>query len=527
MTGESAAPPQSADAASALLRRMRAVGPGVDDGAPLAERVQRWGDNAHLLTELPRPVANTLEDKLETVATDRLELSVALTNEAEYCFDVAGYLPLRGVLGAAQLADLNDAIDSGGGAVSGMLSWAPGLREPFRELLVEPTLVACLNELVGYGYRLDRHPELLCADAGTYEVGGPLRGGNEPREPGSAYYFRNGRRYCQRVLVLWALCDVPHGAGGFVFVPNSHRCQAEPPAQLQLGGGGGGGPLAGILQQPELHAGDCFIVAASCLHGLAPWVAQHTHRLLCYEFVGRGVVGAVGPGPLAQTPPGQPDPRFSSEQQALQYAPGYVGSSPPPAVVSDGERVWLDPERAVFHPSIYTAARNPTIDPAEFYCWNLNGYLILRGVMDAEWLRLANEAIDSIEHTATTSEELSGGAPRLVGGAQRRIGGLLDLLTGSGRAAFERMVAHPGVHHRLNWMGGSGMKGGLGSIFASECGASGHFLHNNGEPLYPHVSPVARCPRLMGCMGPCSSPRAESSIISDSIGTHCGCSPCI
>ena len=30
------------------------------------------------------------------------------------------------------------------------------------------------------------------------------------------------------------------------------------------------------------------------------------------------------------------------------------------------------------------------------------------------------------------------------------------------------------------------MRGGMGSIFASEFGASGHFLHNNGEPLYPH-----------------------------------------
>ena len=31
------------------------------------------------------------------------------------------------------------------------------------------------------------------------------------------------------------------------------------------------------------------------------------------------------------------------------------------------------------------------------------------------------------------------------------------------------------------------MRGGMGSIFASEHGASGHLLHNNGEPLYPHM----------------------------------------
>ena len=33
--------------------------------------------------------------------------------------------------------------------------------------------------------------------------------------------------------------------------------------------------------------------------------------------------------------------------------------------------------------------------------------------MDPEWVRAANEAIDSVADTVTTSEELSGGAPVL------------------------------------------------------------------------------------------------------------------
>ena len=134
----------------------------------------------------------------------------------------------------------------------------------------------------------------------------------------------------------------------FSFVPNSHRCQAEPPASLV---DGSGVDEMGFLQQPALEAGDCLIVAASCLHGMRPWVHDWPHRLLSYEFVGRGVLGAVPPGPLAQSPPSQPDPTLSPEQNALLYTPDYAGSQPPPAVVTDGETVKLDPSREVFHPS--------------------------------------------------------------------------------------------------------------------------------------------------------------------------------
>jgi len=192
------------DSASALLRRQRSGevrGAYAYDEEPTEDMQVRFGPNSRLLGERMRPNID-----------DELELSVALTHEAEYAFDVAGHLRLRGLLGEQQLKALNAALDGAGGAVDGMLGWAPGLREPFRELLVEETLVAALNDIVGYGYRLDRQPELFCAQ--THEPGAPLRGGNEPRDPGSAYHFRNGHRYCQRVLVLWALADVPEGAGG-------------------------------------------------------------------------------------------------------------------------------------------------------------------------------------------------------------------------------------------------------------------------------------------------------------------------
>ena len=64
----------------------------------------------------------------------------SMSNEENYCFDVAGYLIVRGVLGRGEIAALNSAIDTAGGS-QGILGLPHPLREPFRDLLVHPHLV--------------------------------------------------------------------------------------------------------------------------------------------------------------------------------------------------------------------------------------------------------------------------------------------------------------------------------------------------------------------------------------------------
>ena len=57
------------------------------------------------------------------------------------------------------------------------------------------------------------------------------------------------------------------------------------------------------------------------------------------------------------------------------------------------------------------------------------------------------------------------------------------------RKPFQRMLAHPALVHRLNWMlGGHFRTEGLGSIIATRRGGGGQILHGNGAPIYPNIN---------------------------------------
>ena len=55
-----------------------------------------------------------------------------MSNEENYCFDIAGYLHVPGVLNRGEVVQLNQTIDKAG-QLSGMLGWEGELKEPFRE----------------------------------------------------------------------------------------------------------------------------------------------------------------------------------------------------------------------------------------------------------------------------------------------------------------------------------------------------------------------------------------------------------
>ncbi len=99
--------------------------------------------------------------------------------------------------------------------------------------MVHPVLVWYLNQIIGYGFRLDREPELIGQAEGG--AAGPLVGGNEPMDAGRAYYVLNGRRHCQGVHAIWALADTNAGDGGFSLVPCSHKSNVETPEDVLTG----------------------------------------------------------------------------------------------------------------------------------------------------------------------------------------------------------------------------------------------------------------------------------------------------
>jgi hypothetical protein len=128
---------------------------------------------------------------------------VAIMNDAEkYIFDLNGYIVLRGVFSAEEVAAANEAIDKHSDAVlarqgvlrntakgtvlggdgasprkdlGGMLSWEDGDSAFFRSVLAHSKLVPYLNELLGKGYRMDHQPFCILQDKGS--EGFALHGG--------------------------------------------------------------------------------------------------------------------------------------------------------------------------------------------------------------------------------------------------------------------------------------------------------------------------------------------------------------
>lgn len=400
-----------------------------------------------------------------------------MSNEENYHFDVTGFLHIPGVLNSGEVARLNAVLDESG-ASDGFLSLPEGQRDPFRDLLVHPHLVWYLNQIIAQGFKLERLPQLLGSD--PQAVGQPLEGGGEPRDSGTAYFFKNGRRHCQGVRVIWALSDVNAGGGGFVLVPHTHKANVEVPEDVLTGSDD-----IGLTQQPAMKAGDLLIVGLSTTQGIRPWATDPVPRLLSFEYTGRGIIRSAGTGPFTETAP-RPDwhADLTDEQRSTLHTPGYQDTTPPPTTVTDGQIVRVDATRHKFHPSIYSKSPDSHIDEKEFFFWDLCGYLVLRNVMDQAWLEEANAAVDALEDRIVEGTDTSGGHTTLAGTGRPELKQLLSLPEPYCNA-FRRMIAHPVVEHRLNWMGASGVRTGNPSLFASVKGTSGHSMHGNAEPINP------------------------------------------
>ena len=397
-----------------------------------------------------------------------------MSNEENYAFDVAGYLHIPGVLNQEEVAALNEALDAVGN--SEML--LGGLhRELFRDLLVHPKVVWYLNQIVGHGFRLDQAPRLLGNREG--EISMTLTGGDEPRNPSQAYFQQNGQRSSQGVKAIWVLDDVEAGDGGLVVVQASHKSNVETPRDLATGVDD-----MGLVLQPKLKAGDLFLVAASTLQGVRPW-KNEPKRLLTYWYATRATIQSNPDGPYSET---ESLPAWADEatpaQKAVMYVPGFKDSNPPPVLNTDGEETWVEEDTTVIHPSIYTRDPISGIDEKEFYFWDLNGYLVVPGVMDEQWLAEANEAVDKFQDRVVVGEELARGSISQAGTGRPLLPGLLDL-PDPYNEPFRRMIAHPAVVHRLNWMGASGYRTGGATVFCAVQGTSGHSLHDGNEPMSP------------------------------------------
>ncbi|MDP6353818.1 MAG: phytanoyl-CoA dioxygenase family protein [Planctomycetota bacterium] len=124
----------------------------------------------------------------------------------------------------------------------------------------------------------------------------------------------------------------------------------------------------------------------------------------------------------------------------------------------------------------------------ERYFWDLTGHLIVREVLSAEELGLANEAIDEHSDRISLNQNVTDDAPALNGTERPTLTGLLQLEEPY-CDPFRKMLIHPAVVVRLNEMHGPGFRLDHGPLLIGGVkGTEGLSLHGAGDPHRAHVA---------------------------------------
>jgi hypothetical protein len=274
-----------------------------------------------------------------------------VTEDQKYLFDINGYIVVRDALPAGDIALANAAIDrhvgeirervgelslSGGsevlrgstgrGDLDGALSWEQPYGRPFRDMLVNRTVVPYLDELLGPGFRLDHNLGILTMRKGA--EGHVLHGSSGPGFDRHQYYIvRDGRMHNGLTVVAYQLTDVNPGDGGLCVVPGSHKGNFPCPEALRRGEAYGE-----FVKQITCKAGDCIIFTEAVTHGTLPWTADHQRRTALLRF---------SPGNLAYVPHAWPAEMLAlmSPEQRLVMEPPYHPRLSRPVLQVEGEPV--------------------------------------------------------------------------------------------------------------------------------------------------------------------------------------------
>ena len=135
-----------------------------------------------------------------------------MNEEEKYLFDINGYIVVRDVLTADEIAAANAAIDhhahhiqervgdlslsgdspalrgeTGRGYLGGALSWEKPHCDPFRAMLAHARLTPYMHEILGPGFRLDHNLGIITMRKGA--EGHVLHGSSGPSFDPHQYYF--------------------------------------------------------------------------------------------------------------------------------------------------------------------------------------------------------------------------------------------------------------------------------------------------------------------------------------------------
>ncbi len=205
-----------------------------------------------------------------------------MTNEEKFRFDLQGYLIIKNVLTADEVAEMNELADKAFPSkdtdanirsTSQVCLWG----ESFKRLVDHPKIVPYLIELIGPKFRLDHDYCIFMTEGGAR---GGLHGGDGI--VGDHWYrYRDGIMRNGLSVVTYFLADAAEGDGGFACVPGSHKSHflsCLPPDVRNFE------RIPDYVRQPAVKAGDALFFTEALVHGTMPWRAKHERRSLLYKY---------------------------------------------------------------------------------------------------------------------------------------------------------------------------------------------------------------------------------------------------
>ena len=420
--------------------------------------------------------------------------------EDQWNFDLSGAVLKQRLLDAAALGSCERMLAGAGCDGLELQDTLPAVHELVTSLCGEPVpLHGHIEAFEPVTYRLDRLPQLLPrADSSRAR----------PEDRHRLLYDRNARPDRVSVRGVRLLLVLDNGVGSEVaFCPGSHKGELPPPSSLRRM------EELNATLRPPLHKGDVLLLAATTIVGRAASTADPAPggpaappRVLELVLSDARLAAPA----LGSLPPAEPTaPAWYAELKPEQLAVlGPRHGLPHADLATDGyTEAWVAAETEDKHPQdgsdgweIQAATEAERLAAEEQWQWNTQGFLVVRDVMDPAWLAAANAALDYHREDAEVVGTV--GASELWGWSdcspplaplpeEQRAHGMLEETMDMMDAPpphcdpFRKMVAHPAVVQRLNWMLGPGWSQSAGSAKVSRSGSGGQQMH--GGPFYGRI----------------------------------------
>jgi hypothetical protein len=200
-----------------------------------------------------------------------------VTERDRYFFDTRGFLVLRSVLSADDVAMFNGLLDelapeevADADERDRRLSWLFDVHDAFASLMDHEAILPYLRVFVDERVRLDGAYALVKLPGEGVELHARPQ---SPRDGTGWYHVHHGEITSGLTGVEWALTDAPPGSGGFRCIPGSHKANFEVPFES----------LEEDAEDVSVSAGDVVIFTEALTHG-SRWLGASSRRVLIFKY---------------------------------------------------------------------------------------------------------------------------------------------------------------------------------------------------------------------------------------------------